>query len=161
MAGSLELIPLGGFPLVEPGDDLGSQIGDCLAENRLSLRAGDVLVIAQKVVSKAESRYVRLSDVKPGERARKLALDADKDPRLVQLILDESTDILRVRPGVIIAEHRNGYVHANAGIDNHRIIWIAFLQILQADSDVIRVQDPLTGAYRTTRWHNGSRSRFL
>lgn len=121
MAGSLELIPLEGFPLVEPGDDLGQQVGDCLAGNGLSLQVGDVLVVAQKVVSKAEGRYARLADVQPGERALALAREADKDPRQVQLILDESVGILRVRPGVIIAEHRNGYVLANAGIDKSNI----------------------------------------
>lgn len=121
MTGSLELIPLAGFPLVEPGDDLAGLLGDCLAANKLALQAGDVLVVAQKVVSKAEGRYVRLAEVQPGERALALARDADKDPRQVQLILDESADILRVRPGVIIAEHRNGYVLANAGIDKSNI----------------------------------------
>ena len=121
MAGSLELIPLEGFPLVEPGDDLGQQVGECLAGNGLSLQVGDVLIVAQKVVSKAEGRYARLADVQPGERALALAREADKDPRQVQLILDESVGILRVRPGVIIAEHRNGYVLANAGIDKSNI----------------------------------------
>jgi coenzyme F420-0:L-glutamate ligase/coenzyme F420-1:gamma-L-glutamate ligase len=77
--------------------------------------------VAQKVVSKAEGRYARLADVQPGERALALAREADKDPRQVQLILDESVGILRVRPGVIIAEHRNGYVLANAGIDKSNI----------------------------------------
>ncbi|NCF18239.1 MAG: coenzyme F420-0:L-glutamate ligase [Haliea sp.] len=121
MAGTLELIPLQGFPLVEPGDDLAQLLADSLRENQLALVEGDVLVIAQKVVSKAEDRYVRLAEVEPGERAQELAQQADKDPRQVQLILDESRDILRVRPGVIIAEHRNGYVLANAGIDKSNI----------------------------------------
>ncbi|MBT4523099.1 MAG: coenzyme F420-0:L-glutamate ligase, partial [Halieaceae bacterium] len=86
-----------------------------------SLQAGDVVVVAQKVVSKAEDCYVKLASVIPGARARELAAQADKDPRQMELILRESRDILRVRPGVVIVEHRNGYVHANAGIDKSNI----------------------------------------
>ena len=107
MANRLELIPLEGFPLVEPGDDLAAQIADCLSQNGLSLCAGDVLVIAQKVVSKAEDRYVSLADVVPGEQALRLAETADKDPRQVQLVLDESVEVVRVRPGVIVVEQRD------------------------------------------------------
>jgi coenzyme F420-0:L-glutamate ligase/coenzyme F420-1:gamma-L-glutamate ligase len=121
MTARLELVPLAGFPRVEPGDDLGALITQSLRDNALSIRAGDVLVVAQKIVSKAEDRYVRLADVTPGEQARELAARADKDPRQVQLILDESREVVRVRPGVIIVEHRNGYVHANAGIDRSNI----------------------------------------
>ncbi len=117
----LELIPLEHFPLVEPGDDLAVQLVDALRDNDLQLIAGDVLVVAQKVVSKAEGRYAYLADVEVSARARELAAQAAKDPRLVQLILDESREVLRVRPGVIIVEHRNGYVHANAGIDRSNI----------------------------------------
>lgn len=121
MANRLELIPLEGFPLVEPGDDLAAQIADCLTKNRLTLCPGDVLVIAQKVVSKAEGRYVSLADVVPGEQALELAATADKDPRQVQLVLDESVEVVRVRRGVIVVEHRQGYVLANAGIDKSNI----------------------------------------
>ena len=121
MAASLQLIPLLGLPLVEPGDDVAGLIADGLDANGLALTGADVVVIAQKIVSKAEGRYARLADVAVSPRAQQLAAEADKDPRLVQLILDESVDILRVRPGVIIAEHRNGYVLANAGIDRSNI----------------------------------------
>jgi coenzyme F420-0:L-glutamate ligase/coenzyme F420-1:gamma-L-glutamate ligase len=121
MTGRLELIPLLGLPLVEPGDDLARLIFTALRENGLSLQPGDVLVIAQKIVSKAEDRYVRLADVTVSAEALALAEQAHKDPRLVQLILQESVEVLRVRPGVIIVQHRNGYVHANAGIDKSNI----------------------------------------
>lgn len=121
MTASLALMPLLGFPLVEPGDDLAFLIMDALRDNDLSLQQGDVLVIAQKIVSKAENRYVRLADVEVSPEAQVLAEKAGKDPRQVQLILQESKEVIRVRPGVIIVEHRNGYVHANAGIDKSNI----------------------------------------
>lgn len=121
MTARLELIPLQDFPLVEPGDDLVQLILDALRDNALTLQAGDVLIIAQKIISKAENRYVRLADVIVSAEAHALAKQADKDPRQVQLILQESREVLRVRPGVIIVEHRNGYVHANAGIDKSNI----------------------------------------
>ena len=121
MTTRLELIPLLGFPLVEPGDDLVQLFIDALRDNALSLQEGDVLVVAQKIVSKAENRYVRLADVNVSAEAYALAEQAGKDPRQVQLILQESKSVLRVRPGVIIVEHRNGYVHANAGIDKSNI----------------------------------------
>ena len=121
MTASVALIPLLGFPLVEPGDDVAQLITESLGANELALEAGDVLVLAQKIVSKAEGRYVRLADVTPSAEARELALQADKDPRQVELILQESREVVRVRPGVIIVEHRLGYVHANAGIDKSNI----------------------------------------
>ena len=121
MPSRLELIPLAGFPQVEPGDDLAALIAAALADNDLALASGDVVVLAQKIVSKAENRYVRLADVTVTDEARALAERADKDPRQAQLILDESREVLRVRPGVVIVEHRNGYVHANAGIDRSNI----------------------------------------
>lgn len=121
MSGTLQLLPLGNFPLVEPGDDVARLVAQALANNGLSLAPGDLLVVAQKIVSKAENRYARLSSVDPSAEALEIAGRADKDPRLVQLILDESREVLRVRPGVIIVEHRNGYVHANAGIDRSNI----------------------------------------
>ncbi len=121
MPQAVQLIPLQGFPRVMPGDDLARQLADSLADNGLSLQSGDILVVAQKVVSKAENRYVRLAEVEPSERARELARQAGKDPRQVELVLRESREVLRVRPGVIVVEHRNGFVHANAGIDRSNI----------------------------------------
>ncbi len=121
MTASLQLFGLTRFPLVEPGDALAAMLLECLHANELNLEAGDVLVIAQKIVSKAEGRYVCLADVEPSAEALELAARADKDPRQVELILRESAEVLRVRPGVIIVEHRNGYVHANAGIDRSNI----------------------------------------
>lgn len=121
MAGSLQLTALKDFPLVEPGDDLAALIYAALSHNGLELQAGDVLVLAQKIVSKAEDRYVSLADVQPSPEAIDLARRADKDPRQAELILRESREVVRVRPGVVIVEHRQGYVHANAGIDKSNI----------------------------------------
>lgn len=121
MTTSLQLTALRDFPLVEPGDDLAQLLVEALQREALTLQAGDVLILAQKIVSKAEGRYVRLAEVEPSPEARALAQRADKDPRQAELILRESSEVLRVRPGVIIVEHRNGYVHANAGIDKSNI----------------------------------------
>ncbi len=121
MSRRLELIGLQGFPLVEPGDDLAAMLQASLSDNGLTLLGHDVLVIAQKIVSKAENCYVRLDDVEPSHRAMELAEVTHKDPRQVELVLRESREVLRTRPGVIVVEHRNGYVHANAGIDRSNI----------------------------------------
>lgn len=109
--------PLTGIPTVKAGDDLATIILTALAESRLSLQAGDILVLAQKIVSKSEGRARRLSDVEPSARARELAAIVQKDMRLVELILNESREVLRARPGVIVVEDRRGFVMANAGID--------------------------------------------
>ena len=117
----LQLVALQNFPLVEPGDDLSAMVADSLLGNQLSLQDGDVLVLAQKIFSKAEGRYVRLSDVSPSEEALALAQRCDKDPRQMECVLQESREVLRARPGVVIVEHRLGVVHANAGIDKSNI----------------------------------------
>ncbi|MEP1596192.1 MAG: coenzyme F420-0:L-glutamate ligase [Halieaceae bacterium] len=121
MASALSIIPLQPFPLVEPGDDVAQLISAALRASGEQLLAGDVLVIAQKIISKAEDRYVFLDDVDPDEAAVELAAATDKDPRQVALVLREAREVVRSRPGVIIVEHRNGYVHANAGIDKSNI----------------------------------------
>lgn len=141
----LELIPLLQFPLVEPGDDLAQLIFDALGDNELTLQAGDVVVVAQKIVSKAENRYVHLADVSVGAEAKELAERAGKDPRQVQLILQESREVVRVRPGVIIVEHRNGYVHANAGIDKSNIVMDA------SDPRVLLLPEDPDASARTLR----------
>lgn len=118
---SLSIYALENFPLVEPGDDLNQLISQSLRDNHLALQEGDVLVIAQKIVSKAEGRYVYLNEITPGAEAVKLAAETDKNPRQVELILRESKELIKTRPGVIIVEHNLGYVHANAGIDKSNI----------------------------------------
>lgn len=117
----ISLTALPEFPLVEPGDDLLPLIFRSMAVASLSFENGDVLVLAQKIISKSEDRYAYLNDVVVSEEATVLAAEIDKDPRLTQLILSESVEVLRQRPGVVIVQHRNGYVHANAGIDKSNI----------------------------------------
>lgn len=114
-------VPVTGVPMIAPGDDLGVIIAGALDAAGITLVNGDVVCVAQKIVSKAEGRLVRLADVTPSERAVALARETDKDPRLVQLILDESTEVVRHKPGVLIVRHRLGLVGANAGIDQSNI----------------------------------------
>lgn len=117
----LNLIPLAGVPMVQPGDDLAAIVIRAFEENAVAPAPGDVLVVAQKVVSKAESRYVDLADVIPSEEAYALAAELDKDPRLIAVILSESRRVVRRRPGLLIAEHRLGFVMANAGVDRSNL----------------------------------------
>lgn len=113
----LEITALPGMPLIRPGDDLAAILLAALARAAVTLRPGDALVVAQKIVSKAENRYAALASVDPGPKARELAGKTGKDPRLVELVLRESARVVRHRPGLLIVEHKNGYVLANAGID--------------------------------------------
>ena len=117
----LTLRALDGVPLVKAGDDLAGIILDALAASGLALRADDVVVLAQKIVSKAEGRMFELGEIEPSAKAVEIAAQSDKDPRVVQLILDESDEVLRVRPGAVIVGHRLGFVAANAGIDQSNI----------------------------------------
>lgn len=117
----LRLCALAGMPEVKPGDDLCSLILAALKASGQTLRSGDALVLAQKIVSKSEGRLVSLESVVPSETAVELAQKAEKDPRVVELILRESNEILRCRPGVIVVEHRTGFVMANAGIDQSNV----------------------------------------
>lgn len=117
----LTLTALDEVPAVQMGDDLARLVLDGLARTGERLQDGDVLVLAQKIVSKSEGRSVALSSVTASARAHELAAQCDKDPRLVELILSEATEVLRVRPGVIVVAHRLGYVLANAGIDRSNV----------------------------------------
>ena len=117
----LTLTALAGFPEVRAGASLPGLILEALDRSGKRLCAGDVLVVAQKIVSKAEGRQVPLADVQPSARARALAEQAQKDPRLMELVLGEAREVLRVKPGVVIVEHRLGFVMANAGIDQSNL----------------------------------------
>lgn len=117
----LQVLALPGIPLVAAGDDLATLILDALAGAGLSLAADDVLAVSSKVVSRAEGRRVRLPEVSPGAAALQLAAATGKDPRLVELVLRESRSISRQAPDVLIAEHRLGFISANAGIDRSNV----------------------------------------
>ncbi len=119
--GSLCLHAVPGIPLIQAGDDLAEVFSTALSASNLTLQEGDLLVVAQKVVSKAEGRLVRLDEVTVTDEARRLAAECDKDARLVTLILAESQSVMRKRPGLIIVRHRLGFVMANAGIDQSNV----------------------------------------
>jgi coenzyme F420-0:L-glutamate ligase / coenzyme F420-1:gamma-L-glutamate ligase len=121
MRGALTLLGLSDFPLVHPGDDLCDLVIASLDRNGVVPERQDILVIAQKVVSKAEGRYVDLRSVQPSPRALELAAEVHKDPRLVEVILGEARRVVRQAPGVLIVEHRLGCVMANAGVDQSNI----------------------------------------
>ncbi len=117
----LRITALPDFPHVTAGDDLAAMTAAALARGGLELRADDVLVYAQKVVSKAEGRRIDLTTVTPGTRALEVAQTVRKDPRLVELVLRESRRIVRAAPDVLIVEHRLGLIMANAGIDQSNV----------------------------------------
>ena len=109
------------LPEIRPGDDIGRLLLDALSETGITLIDGDILVLASKIISKAEGRLVNLVDVTPGVRAEEVAATTGKDPRLVELILRESEHISRCRPGLLIVRHKLGFTSANAGIDRSNV----------------------------------------
>lgn len=121
----LVISPLHDFPMIEPGDGIAPAILDCMNKTGVAMNDGDVFVITQKVISKAENRYYFLDQVTPSPQALELALDTDKDPRLVELILRESNEVVRKRKNTLIVEHKLGFVCAGAGIDQSNITSIA------------------------------------
>jgi len=118
---SLTLTPLIGIPLIRQGDNLADIIVRSLIETNIQLADNDILVFAQKIISKAEGRRVNLTTVTPSLRALELGAQTEKDPRVVELILQESNEVLRTRVGAIIVEHKLGFVCANAGIDHSNV----------------------------------------
>lgn len=117
IAPSFQVQAISGVPMVQAGDDLPKLILDALKNSDMSLETGDIFVIASKIVSKSEGRIVALADVNPSEEAYRVALEVDKDPRIVELVLAESEAISRQRKGVLVTEHRLGFVSANSGLD--------------------------------------------
>ena len=118
---SLQLTAVPGIPRIRPGDDLARLVTDGLAGAGLALQRNDVVVFAQKVVSKSEGRLVDLATVRPSLRAIELAAQVQKDPRLVELVLSESRRVVRTAKDVLIVEHRLGFVMANAGVDQSNV----------------------------------------
>ena len=117
----LNLIALKKFPLIEPGDHLDEIILKSISDNNLQLEDGDILIIAQKIISKAENRYINLDDVIPSQSAIDLGEELNRNPAFIQLILNESKSIISTEKNVIIVEHNLGFIHINAGIDRSNI----------------------------------------
>ena len=117
----LNLIALKKFPLIEPGDHLNEIILKSISDNNLLLEDGDILIIAQKIISKAENRYINLDDVIPSQSAIDLGEELNRNPAFIQLILNESKSIISTEKNVIIVEHNLGFIHINAGIDRSNI----------------------------------------
>jgi coenzyme F420-0:L-glutamate ligase / coenzyme F420-1:gamma-L-glutamate ligase len=143
----LTLMSLPGIPLVKPGDDLARLILDSLTSADRTLQDGDILVITSKIVSKAEGRLLDLRTLTPSSRAQDIAAQTGKDPRLVEAVLSESTDISRIRMGVLIVRHRLGFTSANAGIDHSNVgpngeEWVLLLPV-DPDASARRLRDAL------------------
>lgn len=131
----LTLNALQGIGEIEPGEDLGATFAAAIARAGLPVVAQDVLVVAQKAVSKAENRFVELRTVEPSRRAIELAAITRKDARVVELVLRESSDVLRAVPNVLIVRHRLGFVMANAGIDRSNVGGDTRVLLLPGDPD--------------------------
>ena len=134
MNGTVQVFPLRGIPRVKPGDDLLGYITRSLEAGGIVLQDSDVVVVTQKVVSKAEGRVVKIDDIRPGRKAKLLAEELGKDPRTVQIILSESKRIIRKGHGVLIMETKHGFVCANAGIDQSNVEE-GYLTLLPEDPD--------------------------
>jgi coenzyme F420-0:L-glutamate ligase/coenzyme F420-1:gamma-L-glutamate ligase len=138
----MQLFALADFPLIQPGADLATLIVERLEHMGERLQAGDILVIAQKIVSKAEGRLVRLADVTPSAQAQQVAATVGKDPRAVQVVLDDSAEIIRVRRGLLIVQQRSGWICANGGVDRSNVESVAgddTLALLPLDADASAV----------------------
>ena len=150
MSTELRIIPIQGIGSIHPGDDLGVTIYEALHSQNLKFEQGDILVVTQKIVSKAEGRIINLEDVQPSPFACSIAEQSQKDARHVEVVLQESKRIVRMDRGVIIAETRQGFICANAGVDESNVNGAQALTLLPVDSDASaqalkeRLQD-LTG----------------
>ena len=109
------------MPLIQPGQDVSDEIINAIASESILVDDGDVIAIAQKIVSKSENRYLDISSLSPSEEAKTLSKQIDKDSKFIQAILNESKKVVRYRMGVLIVEHKLGFIHANAGIDRSNI----------------------------------------
>jgi coenzyme F420-0:L-glutamate ligase / coenzyme F420-1:gamma-L-glutamate ligase len=141
----IELLPVQGLPIIQPGDDLAVQLRDALRP--LQPRDGDIVVVTSKIVSKAEGRFVNLRDVTPSAQAQEVAQVTRKDPRLVELILRESRVVSRAAPGVLITQHRLGFISANAAIDHSNVgtdIDLVLLMPVDPDASALRLHECLS-----------------
>ncbi|HLK11955.1 MAG TPA: coenzyme F420-0:L-glutamate ligase [Candidatus Binatia bacterium] len=133
---TVAVIPVPGLPMIRPGDDLARLLADAVAAARVGLKAGDVVAVCQKVVSKAEGAIVRLADVVPSPLAQELARQTrDKDPRAIEVVLREARRIVRNDRGHLIVETRHGWVCANAGVDESNGLGPGVVTLLPRDAD--------------------------
>ena len=135
MSGPLTIAPLEGIGEIGEGDRLGAALAAALETSQSDARDGDVIVVSQKIVSKAEGRVRALAEISPGEEARTLAAQVEKDPRLVELILAESRAVIRASAGVLITETNGGWICANAGIDSSNVAGEGAVALLPLDAD--------------------------
>ena len=135
MVPDVTLIPIDGLPEIKPGDDLAAMLIDCLRASGRAFEDGDVLAVAQKVVSKSEGRIRKLADVVPGPEAERMAAESGKDARGLQAVLDETARIVRWQRGVLIVETKHGFVAANAGVDHSNAGAPDTLILLPVDPD--------------------------
>ncbi len=131
----VELLAVAGLPDFNPGDDLASIIAGAIRASGFELRDGDVVVIAQKVVSKCEGAYADLDDITPSSRAHAIAARLGRDPRLVEIVLQESSEVLRAENGVMVVANRHGHVMANAGVDASNLPETSGLRVLKLPLD--------------------------
>jgi coenzyme F420-0:L-glutamate ligase / coenzyme F420-1:gamma-L-glutamate ligase len=140
LSSEIRLIPIRGIPEIRPGDDLGLMIVRAAEKMRLKLSDGDIIAVAQKIVSKAEGRLVNLESVTPSEFASELANKQRRDPRLIEVILSESANIVRSDDRVLIVETKHGFVCANAGVDCSNVVgkdWVSLLPVAPDDSALL------------------------
>jgi coenzyme F420-0:L-glutamate ligase/coenzyme F420-1:gamma-L-glutamate ligase len=145
----IELYPVEGLPIIQPGDDLNAIL--LAAIRPLAPREHDILVVTSKIVSKAEGRFINLRTITPSERAHELAQVTRKDPRLVELILRESSAVSRAAAGVLITQHRLGFVSANAAIDHSNVstdIDEVLLMPVDPDRSARQLHECLSSAFR-------------
>ena len=149
---AFQVIGLPGIGMIEHGDDLVALIAKALDQNSVTLEHGDVVCVAQKIISKAEGCLVALETIEPSEHAQELANATHKDPRMVQLILDESSEVMRHKPHVLIVRHNLGFVGAHAGIDqsnvDHSTGEMALLLPKDPDASAMSLRDGLQTRYR-------------
>lgn len=132
----ITIIPVQGIPDVRKGDDIGKLIVDKISQNGAKLQQGDILVIAQKIVSKAEGRTVSLSEIRPSDFAKTFAHDNAKDPRHVEVVLQESRKIIRMKGGHLITETKHGFICANSGVDQSNVGGRETATLLPLNSDL-------------------------
>lgn len=148
MPSGIQSLPITGIPRIRPGDDLASLIAEAAQACGVSLEVDDIVVVAQKVISKAEGALVDLREVEPGPEAERVAAATGKDPRLVEVILGQATRIVRVAKGVLIVETQHGLVCANGGIDHSNVEGDEVVTLLPVDPDASarHIRDGLSAA---------------